>query len=157
MHILYRIDSRLRVLHPTYLILIAFAAMLATSAFLGLFVEVEPRFTDKHWVYMLIVGVVIAPLAETFIFQKLPIELGIYLQRKVFKKVYSAVNVLLSSLAFALTHPYGIGYVVFAFLFGLIFSYVYVVRYKATSFTSFTVVWILHAAWNGLVLTIQHV
>jgi len=149
---LLKVDKWLRFLNPIYLILLAFFLMLLTSFLVTTFFEIKPDLNvDKHWLYQLILAVILAPFLETLLFQKIPIDLGSFFQIKIFNRVYPIFNVLLSSFVFALIHPYSIGYFVFTFLFGLIFSYVYVVRSNYTYFSSFTTVCILHFFWNLLV------
>lgn len=147
-----KLDRWLRGLNAIYLILIAFVLMLLVSVLITSFFQTKTELNiDRHWLYQLILAVILAPFLETLLFQKIPIDVGSYLQKQMLNKVYPIVNILLSSLVFAIMHPYNIGYLISAFLFGFIFSYVYIIRSNATYFSSFTTVCTLHMTWNLLV------
>lgn len=149
MNVFFRVDKWLRGISPFYLIIISIITVILISILVKYIFPLRTDITvNKSWIYQLVVGIVIAPYAETFIFQTIPIEIGRYIQMKFFNKMYSVINIILSSLMFALNHTYDIGYFVYAFLIGVIFSYVYIIRYSKNTFSSFATVYTLHLLIN---------
>ena len=90
-------------------------------------------------------AVIIAPLIETFIFQYLIIE---FLLR--FKKINIITIILVSALAFGLSHNYDFIYVLVICITGFIYaSYYLYLKTKGIKFP-FLYICSLHALWNFL-------
>lgn len=93
----------------------------------------------------MVIAVIVAPLIETLIFQALIIEIICKIIKRPRKNILIAV--VASSLAFALNHTYSIGYVIFAFLVGIIYALAYYLgRYRKEG--AVTLVFTLHAMYN---------
>jgi hypothetical protein len=93
-------------------------------------------------------GVLLAPFLETAVFQALPIEL---LSRKTV--VGWPVIILVSSALFGAAHHYSKGYMIAAFLIGVVFSYAYLVR-RWKGGRPFLLVFAAHALRNSVSLTL---
>ncbi|WP_261544056.1 CPBP family glutamic-type intramembrane protease [Burkholderia multivorans] len=107
-------------------------------------VFVGPRIIRDDLATRLLLGSLIAPIVETFLFQWLPIRM----LRRVFKaRTWLAVSA--STLAFAAAHGYSLLYVVVALWGGLVFAAVFVLR-DYPGGHPFWVVAIAHAARNAL-------
>lgn len=91
--------------------------------------------------------VIFIPLFETLIFQFLVIEF-LYLTRMGKMKI-----VVLSAIIFSAIHYYSIGYIVYAFSMGVIFSYSYVIRENATK--AFLTVYAIHLLRNTLTFLLR--
>jgi hypothetical protein len=103
----------------------------------------------KYGVFVQIsLGVLLAPFLETAIFQALPIEL---LSRKTL--VGWPVIILISSVLFGAAHNYSRGYMLAAFLIGLVFSYAYFVR-RSKGGRPFLLVFVAHAIRNSVSLAL---
>jgi hypothetical protein len=98
-------------------------------------------------VYGFLKVVIIAPLFETFIFQFLVIEF-MYLMRIGKIKIVG-----LSAIIFSITHYYSIGYILYAFSIGVIFSYSYVIQ-KNTA-RAFLTVYAIHLLRNALAFSLR--
>jgi len=92
----------------------------------------------------LVVGSIVAPLTETALFQWAPIRL---LHGKL-KLAWPIVLVLSASL-FAAAHAYSLGYVLSAFLVGLVFGYGFAVR-EEPKYRPFLLTSLIHALRNGI-------
>lgn len=99
-----------------------------------------------------ILGVLFAPIAETFLYQYLPLKtinyFGIFEDKK--KRMYLIFAV--SSLFFAISHPYSVAYVIYAFLIGLLFIALYYYSYeiRKDGGYAFLLIWIIHTMVNIL-------
>lgn len=98
-------------------------------------------------VFEFFTAVIVAPLVETLIFQFLVIEF-LYLTKIGKRKI-----VVLSAIIFSLTHYYSIGYILYAFSMGVIFSYSYVIRKNATQ--AFLTVYAIHLLRNVLAFSLR--
>ncbi|HEY1025564.1 MAG TPA: CPBP family intramembrane glutamic endopeptidase [Sphingobacteriaceae bacterium] len=66
--------------------------------------------------------IVVAPILETFIFQRGVFKISTSLKPVKGKQ---ALIILLSAFIFGLVHPYNLGYMLFAFSIGIVLAYVY--------------------------------
>lgn len=95
----------------------------------------------------LLIAVVVIPLIETLLFQSLIIEVICRLIKRPRRNICIAVTV--SSLAFALSHTYSVGYVVMSFLWGFIFAFAYYFgRYRKEN--AIMLVFVVHSTYNLL-------
>ena len=93
----------------------------------------------------LVIAAIAAPLIETLLFQSLIIEIICRIIKRPRTNVLIAV--LVSSLAFALSHTYSIIYVVFNFFVGIIYALAYYLgRYRKES--AIILVFSLHSLDN---------
>lgn len=109
----------------------------------SLSLETNPVISNhKSFTERFIIAVIFGPLIETIIFQWLPIKI----LRVKFKLSFCVVCTL-SAVAFAISHPYGIGYIIFTFILGYLFAAGYIVL-RNTNKSAFRVVWVTHALRN---------
>lgn len=94
----------------------------------------------------LLVGSIVAPLIETTMCQWAPIRL---LRSRL--GLPWPVVLLTSAALFAATHPYSIGYVVFALLVGIVLAYCYAVQAEAGR-RPFLFTCLVHALRNGIAI-----
>ncbi|HTE23884.1 lysostaphin resistance A-like protein [Flavitalea sp.] len=89
-----------------------------------------------------ITAVIVAPIIETYIFQK-----GIIDFTRLTIKASKLISVLLSATAFAFTHTYSIQYVAVTFILGMLYGIIYLsfIEKKADAFWHLT---IIHALYN---------
>ncbi len=76
---------------------------------------------------MIILAVIIAPVIETALFQALPYLLFTKIPYIRLKPVWI---VLISAVLFGLWHTYSIHYMIYTFIGGAAYMYLYIVRYK---------------------------
>lgn len=107
---------------------------------------------DYSFIIKVILVLLIGPILETWLFQKLPIDflLG--------KNTNSRVIVPLSALLFALNHCYSIKYFVSTFVVGVFLAMIYLIlnRYEQKKEHAFIVVVIVHAIQNLITLVFRH-
>jgi len=151
-----RLSLWLKVLHPAwFVVLLVFASFVIIVPFMFL-ATVFPIFVPgpgssgvKHGAFVQIaLGVMLAPLLETALFQALPIEL---LSRKTSFRWQT--NVLVSSVLFGAAHRYSWGYVLATFLVGVVFAYGYAVRRRERG-RPFLLVFLAHALRNSMSLAV---
>jgi len=126
------ISTWLRSLSPPLFVIVillaSYAIVLPYVALQALFPQLEvgqgPALMHSiGLVGRLLIGSLIAPVVETTLFQWAPIRL----LRGKFLLPWPLV-LLVSAALFALSHRYSIGYVLVAFLMGLVLAYCYAVR-----------------------------
>ncbi len=151
-----RLSMWLRQSSPIRFILLVVAASFLVLIPYALLVELFPVIAPgpgatvpKHGVFVQIsIGVLLAPFLETAVFQALPIEL---LSRQTVVK-WPAI-ILTSSALFGAAHHYSKGYMIAAFLIGVVFSYAYFVR-RGKEGRPFLLVFAAHALRNSVSLTL---
>ena len=149
-----RLSLWLKGLHPTPFVLLLVSASFVALAPFAFLATVFPVLVPgpgssvvKYGAFVQIaVGVVLAPLIETTLFQALPIEL---LSRKT--RVPWQGNVFISSVLFGAAHRYSWGYVLATFFVGLVFAYGYAVRRRERGWP-FLLVFAVHALRNSISL-----
>ena len=80
---------------------------------------------------------IIAPVIETFVFQKLPF---LFLR----KYLNNSVIIIISALLFSLAHIYSIRYVIFTFILGVFFAYFYYLRLNKKPYITIVIVHALY-------------
>jgi hypothetical protein len=85
--------------------------------------------------------VIFVPILETLIFQVGIIQLVLYFFEN--KKV----ALITSATLFALSHPYGIFYILYTFIIGLYFVYIYFLSLRKNT-SPFLTIFIVHALFN---------
>jgi hypothetical protein len=147
------INERLKSLNRvTFTIILSFALFLTNVVF-NLLISFFEKFDivwfrfpgpDDGIIFLFILAVIIAPVAETFIGQYLPY----YLLNKIkYFNERSYLILLSSALFFGLNHFYSLFYMIYGFFTGLILMYGYMVRIKTDNKT-FYLVAISHAFVN---------
>jgi membrane protease YdiL (CAAX protease family) len=96
---------------------------------------------------IILMGVLLAPIIETFIFQKLFFD---FLRHKI--KVRFII--LISALCFGFSHFYDLVYVINTFFIGIILSIAYAL-WKKKNITPFWIVVIIHLLHNLIILLFQ--
>ncbi len=100
-------------------------------------------------------SILVAPLFETLVFFHLPFLLINYLRRRQILKSYRFISfILLSCFLFSLNHLFSLTYFVFAFLGGMIYSYIYIRAY-IMRVNPFITTLILHILYNLIVFLIN--
>lgn len=95
-------------------------------------------------------AVIIAPIIETLLFQTLPV----FVLKDGLNLRYSIIC-FVSATAFAASHPFSIGYIIFSFIMGLLFVYAYLLI-SETPKSPFRIVCITHGLRNFLALVATH-
>ena len=95
-----------------------------------------------------IIGVTLAPLVETMLFQSLPIYILM-----TYTKLNNAAVMSISALFFALSHFYSLTYVFVTFFVGFVLAYAYIVYLKKRQ-SSYWVVVAIHALRNLVTLVV---
>lgn len=106
----------------------------------------EPDISIKD----LLLVAVIAPIAETFVFQYLVLRLTMYFTKQ---RKYYPIAIVVSSILFGLAHTYNVAYVFFAFFIGLVLAYMYYF-YAKNPKRAFWSVALVHGIRNGLSLVL---
>jgi hypothetical protein len=86
-----------------------------------------PSPKNRHIVLLVIEGVFIAPIIETFINQTLPYY---FLNKVNFLKTKGYLILIISALFFGVLHCYDLFYIIYGFFMGLVLMYGYMVRIK---------------------------
>ena len=108
-----------------------------------------PSEKESGLLSMIILGVIIVPLLETLIFQKLPYFL--FTKIRYFRS-HICLVIIISALLFGLSHTYSLNYVIYAICIGVIFMYAYVVRVNKRPFWT---VFLIHALFNMIVIILE--
>src|SRR5688572_7194907 len=112
-------------------------------------VEYEERPVEDKTFWFIVGAIIIAPLIETFLFQKLPIDYF----RKYIKNDWPLV--IISAVPFGLIHyikDFFVRDIFYAFCFGAIFAYAYVLAGKREDMNAYWAVVIIHAGYNTVAL-----
>lgn len=150
--------SRLILFFQNHSIGLLFVFVFVWTVLSGLFVNAagDPLpdiMKDRQLIQVVVIGLILAPLIETLLFQVLIIE-GC---RKVTPKIDGDDNlvfpILVSSIAFASVHGYSLDYIGYAFLTGLGYSFLYSlvsIRPNKSWIQGFWAVVLLHLTSNSL-------
>lgn len=93
-----------------------------------------------------LLGLFLAPLFETLIFQYFIIEIMFRLKARPLQAVF------ISALLFGLSHPYNLIYVLVTIVFGFVYSLYYVLLRSQGGGYKFWLVALLHSSWNLVAL-----
>jgi len=103
---------------------------------------------------LILLGVFVAPLIETFFFQFLMYELA----DKFFKKMNKKIIFLISAGLFALTHYYSWFFMLYAFTGGwLLIFYYHKLKIKFGTLYSFAGLFIIHSLFNLILFALDPV
>ena len=134
--------------------LFAFVWVLLASLLIGIVGEDLPDvMEDEGVLFMIVVGLILAPIIETFIFQVAIIEGCKRIAPKVDGRDNVLFAMLVSSLLFGSSHGYSLAYVVYAFFLGLGLAALYVLVSTKPGNTwknGFWAVVLLHFCINSL-------
>jgi membrane protease YdiL (CAAX protease family) len=93
----------------------------------------------------LLIAIIVAPLIETLLFQALIIEITCRFIKRPRKNIW--ISVIVSSVAFALSHTYCISYIFITFLAGIILALAYYLgRYRKEGVI--VLVFVIHSVYN---------
>jgi len=146
-------SMKLRAMHPALFVLfllglsyaLELPLVLLQSQFESLqYGDGSPAIQSADLLGRLFIGSLLGPLVETALFQWAPVRL---LHTKL--RLPWPLVIFASASLFAITHAYSVGYVVFAFLFGLVLAYGFVVR-DGEGQSPFFLVFLVHAIRNGI-------
>ena len=115
--------------------------IIATNILIGENTE-GPDMDVSSW----FLGIILAPILETFINQHLPFKL---MQKWSWTKNKYGLYILVSAIVFGLLHTYSLQYMIFAFSGGLILAYMYFF-YSKTPGKSFGSTTLIHAIKNSV-------
>ncbi len=104
---------------------------------------------NNNFGFLFLTAVIIAPLAETLLFQMLPF--WVFRKAQYFCKHRFAV-VALSGIIFGLQHYYSLLYMIITIFIGMILMYGYTVKWRKHAFWNVT---LMHALWNLHILLID--
>ena len=108
-------------------------------------IEIQERETRTYTIWLLVVALVLAPLFETLVFQKLLIDFFRY------KFTYDWPLILISAIPFGIGHYFNEYFyrdILYAFGTGIIFAYAYILAKKRRDMNAFTAVYCIHAGYN---------
>lgn len=143
----------LKRIKPLIFILIGLGSILLIGICLGLIFpndSMKNPILLKNSYYTFIMGVIIAPILETIIFQATPFYL-VEKFVKIKKKLY--VYLFLSPILFI--HNFSIGYVITSYLVGWVFAFMYYVAYYRKE-NAIKLVAVIHFLNNLIVYSIHY-
>ena len=108
-------------------------------------IDLPDREAEELTIGFLIISLILAPIIETFIFQKLPID---YLKKYIER---DWLLVVISSIIFAAAHyinEFYISDVIIIFITGWVLAYAYVLSKKRDDMNGYWTVVIIHAGYN---------
>lgn len=111
-----------------------------------------PSPKNYNIVLLVIEGVFIVPIIETFVFQTLQYY---YLNKVNFLKTKGYLILIISALFFGVSHCYDLFYIIYGFVMGLVLMYGYMVRIKTDKYT-FYLIAVSHGLFNLGVTTSQY-
>ena len=134
----------------SFLILLAIITPIGMVKYIFDITATNSVMKDKNIFESFIIGVILGPLLETLIFQIGVIKISLYFNKD------KTLAILISALAFGLTHIFNAYYFVYAFGIGLYFAYLYFLSLKKgiKPFWSLSVV---HALFNLTVFCFKFV
>ena len=139
----------LTLLITSYVIIIPSA--LLSELFPSLTLGGNPNIENHPSIYVqFCIAVIIAPIIETLIFQTLPV----FVLKDGLNLRYSIICIV-SATAFAASHPFSIGYIIFSFIMGLLFVYAYLLIAE-TQKSPFRIVCVTHGLRNFLAIGASH-
>lgn len=145
-------SDRMQNMHPIPLSICIFLADFFISALFSLVLFPEPEYGNKMHTYALweqvLLLLIIAPLAETYIFQRLFLEGMVSLTGRKW------LSVILIAILFGLAHSYSVPYMVKAFIAGLLYSCQYLLL-KAKGYRAFWYTTGTHFTYNLVTLLLN--
>lgn len=136
------ISSFLVLFAASYIVIIPYVLICLIFTGQRISIDLNMSFTERSLIYVFMVGCVVAPFIEAFIFQ--------YLTIRITRGIFKASNltaIIVSSLIFGLSHFYNLSYMIYAFLIGVVLSSAFIARDHKGG-RSFLMVIILHASRN---------
>ena len=115
-------------------------------------VKVQEREPRVYTIWLLIVALVLAPLIETLLFQKLLIDFFRY------KLKGDWPLILISALLFGVGHffnEYFFRDIIYAFGTGVVFAYAYILAKKRRDMNAFIAVYFIHAGYNLFIILLD--
>jgi len=98
---------------------------------------------EKFWL-----SIVLAPLIETFLFTMLIIEFSLHLFQRV--KIKNYIAILFSAILFSWSHNFSVVYIIYAFITGLIYGWLYLLTKNRGVFMAFSTVFLVHFINNSV-------
>ena len=148
---LKQVDTYLSNLKTHWFILIMVVAsflLLIPLNYLSHTAELNPIFLFPSF-GQFVEGIFFEPFLETIIFQ---VGLFWILRYIPYIRKHDSLIILISAILFGLNHPFGIGYIIVATIYGLLFNYAYLIYQKKNKIThtlsAFAVVYLIYALHN---------
>lgn len=122
---------------PSWVLLsLALIWTILSSIIVNLWGEPLPDIMEgKNTIPVIIIGILVGPIIETFLFQVCIIELVKKIAPKVDGHVNLFFSLLVSAILFAVTHSYSASYVIYAFFLGAALSSLYIIASVKTGNT----------------------
>ncbi|NMA57468.1 MULTISPECIES: CPBP family intramembrane glutamic endopeptidase [Clostridium] len=131
----------------TYLIIIPFIPLFyLAEKHIGPMGGAAEDINQLSFIGKILIASILAPLLETLVFQYGVIEVLDFIN---FSKYRQAILIVISSIAFGMSHCYSVIYMVYGFLIGLVLAYSYML-YKKKDFSAFGVVFWIHCLRNTI-------
>lgn len=112
-------------------------------------IYIKSNLSHQNIIYQIIIGCLIGPLIETYIFQD-------FIYKKLIKRNLSNNKIiLLSSLIFSATHFYSIAYIIFSFFSGVILMLGYL-NWKEFKPSRLFITYAIHLSFNLFVCIINY-
>jgi len=109
-----------------------------------------PTVANSSIYYAFIKLVLLTPIIETFLFQTIPY---FFIAQFDFLKKRNWIVILISAIAFGMSHYYSLWYILHSGILGALFMYFYIVRRKMAD--SFLAISIIHTLRNLMAFTIE--
>lgn len=110
---------------------------------------------DSFYEELLIV-LLIAPLAETVLYQYAIIDITLFLSKLMFKKELIVLSIILSAICYSLSYLYDYVYMIQMVIVGLLYSFFYTVI-KQRNMNAFLYSLLVHVLYNLLVFGLKHI
>lgn len=140
---LLHLNKYLFVLGFIFLSILVMTVLLFGTHILG--IELPEREVEEKTIWYFVVAIFLAPLIETFFFQKLPIDFF----RTYYEKDWPLI--LISSIPFGLAHfinEFFISDVIFIICLGVVLAYAYILAKKRDDLNAYLAVVFIHAGYN---------
>ena len=146
--VIFKIDNYLFEIKNKYkFIMILFVISILITIALNICTEIfnykleNPHFKEENSIIQFLTIVIFVPILETLIFQLGVIKLVLYFV------IHKKVAVFISASLFALSHPYGVVYIIYTLIIGLYFFYIYFLTLRKNT-SPFLTIFFVHALFN---------
>ncbi len=140
---LLHLNKYLFILGFTFLAILMMAALMLFTHVLE--IELQEREVEENTIWLFVGVLLLAPIIETYVFQKLPIDFF----RIYYKKDWPLV--LISAIPFGLIHyikEYFFRDIFYVFCLGAVFAYAYILAKKREDLNAYLAVVLIHAGYN---------
>lgn len=140
---LLSVNRYLFILGFILLAMLVMAALLLCTHVIG--IQFPEREVEDKTIWYFIVALILAPIIESYLFQKLPIDFF----TEHFEEDWPLI--LISAIPFGLIHYLNEFYlrdILYAFCFGSVFAYAYILAKKREDLNAYLAVVLIHAGYN---------